>query len=58
MGKDGAQYAARMTLRGDSGESAERSPALSRATWSALPVPPPLPAKSGWAGEPSSRTPP
>jgi hypothetical protein len=44
MVKFAGQYDVRMTLRGESGDSSERSPAASRAVYSALPVPPPLPA--------------
>ena len=47
-----------MTLRGDTGESVDRSPAASRAVNSGFPVPPPLPAKSSKAGVPSGWTPP
>ncbi|HET8642060.1 MAG TPA: hypothetical protein VFM37_08975 [Pseudonocardiaceae bacterium] len=47
-----------MTFRGDSGDSAERSPAAMRAANSGLPVPPPLPAQSGKHGVPSGLTPP
>jgi len=42
-----------MTLRGENGESAERSPDFSRSTNSGLPVPPPVPAQSGKQGVPS-----